>query len=127
MASEVEKDLKKLYADRLKDRRQSKTRRRLRAEASPQALTQLLPIYFDKSPQTLSKIEETRALISWEKYVGESAASQSQAVRLRAGTLTVKVLSPIWMQQLSLFKDRILKHYRRDFPNLKIRNIFFTS
>lgn len=127
MGSDVEKHLRKIYSDRLKDKRQSKTKRRLRGEASPQPLGNLLPSYFDKSPQTLNKIEETRALIAWEKYVGESAATQSQAIRLRAGTLTVKVLSPLWMQQLSLLKDRILKNYRRDFPRLKIKNIFFTS
>lgn len=127
MVSDAEKDLKKLYSDRLKDKRQSKTKRRLRGEATPQPLGNLLPNYFDKSPQTLNKIEETRALIAWEKYVGESAAAHAQAIRLRAGTITVKVVSPLWMQQLSLLKDRILKHYRRDFPNLKVKNIFFTS
>jgi predicted nucleic acid-binding Zn ribbon protein len=126
MSSEVEKELKKLYADRLKDKRQSRTKRRARIEAEPQSLSRIIPNYFTKNPKTLSKIEETRALISWEKYVGESAASQSQAVRLRHGTLTVKVSSPIWMQQLSFLKERILRHYRKDFPNLKITNIFFT-
>lgn len=127
MVLDPEKELKKVYAARLKDKRQAKSRRRLRGEASPQSLLTLLPSYFGKNPETLSKIETSRALIAWSKYVGESAASQSQAVRLRGGTLTVKVVSPIWMQQLSLLKDKILKNYRRDFPSLKIKNIFFTS
>lgn len=126
MDSELDKDLKKLYSSRLKDKRQSKSRRRLKGEADPQSISKILPTYFKESPQTLSKIDETRALIAWENYVGESAASQSQAVRLRAGTITVKVLSPIWMQQLLLLKENILRLYRRDFPQLKIKNIFFT-
>lgn len=126
MDSEVEKDLKKIYSSRLKDKRQSKSKRRLRGEADPQSFSKLLPNYFKENPKTLSKIDETRALIAWEKYVGESAANQSQATSLRSGTLTVKVGNPIWMQQLLLLKDKLLKLYRRDFPQLKIRNIYFT-
>ncbi|MCX6102536.1 MAG: DUF721 domain-containing protein [Proteobacteria bacterium] len=125
MSSEIEKNLTKLYADRLKDKRQSRTKRRIRIEAGPQPLGIILPRYFNGSPQTLSKIEETRALISWEKYVGEAAATHSQAVRLRAGTLTVRVTSPIWMTQLSLLKNGILKKYKKDFPRLRIHNVFF--
>jgi len=125
MVLDPEKELKRLYSDRLKDRRQSKSKRRLRGEASPQALSNLLPSYFSKNPETMTKIETSRALIAWSKYVGDSAAAQSQAIRLRAGTLTVKVTSPLWMQQLSLLKGKILQHYRRDFPGLKIKKYFF--
>ena len=115
MDSEVEKELKKLYSSRLKDKRQSKTKRRLKGEADPQSISKILPSYFKESPQTLSKIDETRALIAWEKYVGESAAAQSQAVRIRGGTLTVKVQSPIWMQQLYLLKEKILLVFEKLF------------
>ncbi|MBM4315925.1 MAG: DUF721 domain-containing protein [Deltaproteobacteria bacterium] len=126
MDSDSEKELKKIFSSRLKDKRQSKTKRRLRGEADPQAFGTLLPGYFKQSPNTITKIEETRALIAWEKYVGESAAQQSQAIRLRSGTLTVKVSNPIWMQQLLLLKEKILKLYRKDFPSLVIRSIYFT-
>jgi len=126
MDSEVEKELKKLYSSRLKDKRQSKTKRRLKGEADPQSFSKILPNYFKESPQTLSKIDETRALIAWEKYVGESAAIYSRAVRVRSGTITVKVTNPLWMQQLYLLKEQILKHYRKDFPHLKIKSIYFT-
>jgi hypothetical protein len=126
MDSEVDKDLKELFRDRLKDKRQSKSKRRLKGEAAPQSISGILPTYFKQSPDTLKKIDETRALIAWEKYVGEAVATQSQAVKIRSGTLTVKVTSPLWMQQLLLLKERILKHYRKDFPQLRINNIFFT-
>jgi predicted nucleic acid-binding Zn ribbon protein len=127
MSSDAEKELKKIYADRLKDKRQSRTKRRQRIEAHPQALGRLLPAYFTQSPKTLAKIEENRALLAWEKYVGESAAAVSKAVRFRGGTLTVRVSSPLWMQQLLLLKERILKHYQKDFPGLQVRSIFFTQ
>lgn len=119
-------ELKDLFQKRLKDRRQSRTRRRIRIDASPKAFNDILPDFFDESPNTMKKIEETRALIAWEKYVGKAAAQYSKAVRLVNGSLTVRVSDPLWMQQLLLLKQDFLRNYRKDFPKLGIQNIFFT-
>lgn len=119
-------DLLKLFRQRRKDRIQSKTKRRKSMEASPQPMGDLLGNYFAGNPEALRKIEETRALLAWETYVGSAAARVTQALRLRGNMLVVRVPDPLWMQQLSFLKQELLKKYAKDFPKLKIREIFFT-
>ena len=126
MADEVtEKQLAELYESRRKDTIQARTRRMRRAEGLPEALSSVLNTYFKSDQGALLKIDEQRALFSWAEYVGNSAARFSQALRVRNGTLTVLVSDPLWMQQLSLIKQEILKRYKKEFPRLGIRSIFF--
>ena len=119
-------DLLKLFRQRRKDRAQSKTKRRKSMESSPEPMSDLLGNYFHGNPEALRKIEETRALMAWEGYVGSAAARISHALRLRGHMLVVRVPDPLWMQQLSFLKQDLLKRYAKDFPKLKIREIFFT-
>ncbi len=119
-------DLLKLYRQRKRDRQQSRTKRRVATENSPKKLKDLLGIYFQADPQAMQRIEESRALLAWPEYVGNAAARVSQALRVRGKTLIVQVRDPIWMQQLSLLKYEMLKRYMKDFPRLKITDIFFT-
>jgi len=119
-------DLLKLFRQRRKDRVQSKTKRRKALESSLQPMGDLLGNYFQGNPEALKKIEETRALMAWETYVGSAAARVTQALRLRGNMLVVRVPDPLWMQQLSFLKHELIKKYAKDFPRLKIREIFFT-
>ncbi len=125
----MEKDLKELLELqrlRRRDRQQATTKRRRQAEAMPNRFGDLLQGFFKNDPETLQQIEETKALEAWGRYVGEAAARVTRAVRLRQGTLTVYVVDSIWMQQLTFLKQGILAHYRKEFPKLKVRDIFFT-
>jgi len=122
-----EKELMKIYRDRLRDFRYSKSKRKRMIEMGPGKISELLVNYFRKeSPQALNKIEESRAIAAWENYVGHVAATHTRALRVRQNQLIVLVADSMWMQQLHLLKNELLKKYRRDFPKLAISDIFFT-
>jgi predicted nucleic acid-binding Zn ribbon protein len=122
-----ENDLMKLYRARVKDFKYAKTRRKKALEMGPARLGEALLNFFQKeSPQALNKIEENRAILAWENYVGQLASKHSRALRVRQKTLVVQVADPLWMQQLHLLKNELLKKYRRDFPKLALNDIFFT-
>jgi predicted nucleic acid-binding Zn ribbon protein len=124
--TEAEKDLAELFKDRVKDRKNYKSRRAKALEAMPHKFSELLVNLYKQDPETLARIEENRALLAWEGYVGEAAGRVSQALRVRSGTLIVRVTDPIWMQQLHLLKRELLRKYRAAFPRLELRDIFFT-
>jgi predicted nucleic acid-binding Zn ribbon protein len=122
-----EKDLLKLYCSRVKDFKYARSRRKRMLENRPGKISDLLLNYFQKeSPQALNKIEENRALNAWETYVGRVASEHSRALRVRKDTLVVQVADTLWMQQLHLLKNELLKKYRKDFPRLGLKDIFFT-
>ena len=127
MGDDAEKNLMKLYRARKNDVRQSKTKRRRAVENRPDQIKDLLGAYFQKDQQAMRRIEETRAVMAWEKYVGPAAARFSQALKMRGHQLIVRVRDPLWMQQLSLLKNEILKKYAKDFPRLSIRDLYFTT
>lgn len=125
MDKKDQKELLELQAKRRRDRQQATTKRRRQGEASLTPFSDLLAGFFKKDPELLRQIEENKALEAWAGYVGEAAARVSKAVRFRQGTLTVLVQDAIWMQQLSFLKTGILAHYRRDFPRMGVKDIFF--
>jgi predicted nucleic acid-binding Zn ribbon protein len=55
-----------------------------------------------------SKIEENSIRKLWPKAVGPQIASQTQPDSLRNGTLFVKTVSSVWVQQLHFMKEEIL-------------------
>ena len=54
-----------------------------------------------------SKIEENALLKLWPKAVGPQIASKTQPDCLRGGTLFVKTISSVWVQQLHFMKEEI--------------------
>ena len=54
-----------------------------------------------------SKIEENALLKLWPKAVGPQIASKTQPDCLRNGTLFVKTISSVWVQQLHFIKEEI--------------------
>ncbi len=116
-----------LYKKRVKDRDRFNNRWRQARVSSPIAAGNVLDKLFQKDPETLARIEESRALQAWPKYVGEAAAAVSQPMRVRGQKMIVSVPDPMWRQQLILARYQILKHYQRHFPRLKLKDIFFTA
>ncbi len=55
-----------------------------------------------------SKIEERKLQKLWPEAVGSQIASQTQPDSLRNGTLFVKTVSSVWVQQLHFMKEQIL-------------------
>jgi hypothetical protein len=121
-----ERELLGLYRDRIRDRKQAQTRRRKAVEAGPQKLSGLLKGFFAKDDDAMRRIEESKAIMAWNTCVGEVASRYSRAIRLRGDTLIVIVTDPLWMQQLGLLKQELLRKYRSSFPALQIRDIYFT-
>ncbi len=54
-----------------------------------------------------SKIEENTLLKLWPKAVGPQIASKTKPDCLRNGTLFVKTISSVWVQQLHFIKEEI--------------------
>ncbi len=121
-----ERELDKLFRDRVKDRTKYKSRRQKSLEAPLQDFSALLSTFFKKDSNTLKRIEESRALMAWESFVGDTAARVSQPLKIRGTQLIVRVQDGLWMQQLMMLKQDLLRKYREAFPRLQLTDIFFT-
>ncbi len=117
-------DLMKLYKERLHDVQQLRSRRQKQNARLPPHFKQVLQDYFKSEPDALRKIDEQRALMAWPQFVGESVGRVSRALRFQAGTLVIGVTDPLWLQQLLFLKHDLLERYQREFPSLKIKDIF---
>ncbi len=125
MGDTNDKELLALQRARRTDRRQFSTKRYREGQNAPSSFGEILPALFRDAPETLHKFDEHRAMNSWKVYVGESAAQVSDALKIRNGKLIVRVADPVWMHQLSLCKSLLVSKFRKDFPALKITDIFF--
>lgn len=119
-------ELLEISKARTGDRKRYMGKKRRARQELPQTAGEILPAVFEDNPSALRRLEENRAMMAWEKYVGECAASRSAPARFRGSQLVVVVQDPLWMQQLVLLKHGLLQRYKRDFPRLKITDIFFT-
>jgi len=73
----------------------------------PVQVAALLETVFAGKPAQ-KRIREAKAWQFWEEAVGAHIASKATPVAFRDGTLTVRVSSSAWMQQLSLMKRDII-------------------
>ena len=95
--------------------------------SEPESVSRLINTLFKSDGQAIRKIEETKALLAWQEIVGPSIAAASEALRIRGTQLVVKAPDPLWMQNLSLMKNDILRKYQKLFPSLKLNDIYFVS
>jgi predicted nucleic acid-binding Zn ribbon protein len=80
--------------------------RRRKQQAQLQSIGDVLFSIFKKRGMT-SKIKEHTIRKLWPKAVGPQIASQTQPDSLRNGTLFVKTVSSVWVQQLHFIKEEI--------------------
>ncbi len=120
------RSLTEIYLERLHDFNSLKSRRMKQIEAIPSSIKTILNAYFRKDKNALGQIQEARAIMYWEHCVGQEVARISKVLRIRNFTLVIEVASPLWAQQLILLKQEILNKYRREFPSLKLKDIFFS-
>lgn len=121
-------DIKKIQ-DLIRARRkdiQEQKRKRAFFQRGPEKVEGVLNTIFKDNPEISKKIEESRAVAAWAKLVGSAAAQSSRALKINGGVLIVKVADGLWMQQLLLLKQSLLKKYREAFPHLKLSDIYFT-
>ncbi len=118
--------LQELLLMRRRDIKAAFGRKKWREKKATQTFGTLLNLFFKDRPEILRKVDENSALLSWKEVVGETAAAFSEATRLRGHTLVVRVKDAIWMQQLSLLKTTIVRLYQKKYPQLGIKDIYFT-
>lgn len=70
------------------------------------------------------RLSRYQAWLVWDKVVGEQIARRARPLRLREGTLEVRVDNPVWMQQLQMLKPKILKKLNEEVPNAHIEDIY---
>ncbi|MFM8270231.1 MAG: DciA family protein [Pseudomonadota bacterium] len=120
-----EEELLELFRTRQNDRKKLRTKKTNSRVRKPEKASDLLKQFFKDEPDALKKMHESRALESWRRYVGKEAEQVSKAVRIKEGELLVVVSDPLWLHQLLLLKNQILNCYRKDFPQLRLKQIFF--
>jgi len=72
-----------------------------------------------------SKIEENALIKLWPKAVGPQISSKTKPDCLRNGTLFVKTVSPVWVQQLHFVKEDIRDKLNQLSGNNPIKEIRF--
>ena len=72
-----------------------------------------------------SKIEENALRKLWPKAVGPQIASKTKPDSLRNGTLFVKTVSSVWVQQLHFIKEEILDKLNQLSGKPTIKEIVF--
>ena len=134
----TERELHALFRKRQMDQKRATTKRRKQLFHQPSDCGSILEGLFKKDEATLQKIEETKALLAWERYVGPATHLHAKAERIRRdprsadgtrmanGTIIVRVTDPLWMNELSLLKNSLLDRFRKEFPRLRITDLFFT-
>lgn len=120
-----EAELLELYQLRKSDHKKLKTRKTYVKSRRPEKASDLLSQFFKNEPEALKKMQESRALEAWPRYVGKEAALVSKPLRIKDGEMVIRVSDPLWLHQLMLLKNQILKCYRKDFPQLKLKQLFF--
>ena len=80
--------------------------RRKKHQAQLQSIGEVLFSVLKKKGMT-SKFEENTLRKLWPEAVGQQIASQTQPDSLRNGTLFVKTVSSVWVQQLHFMKEEI--------------------
>lgn len=124
-SKKTEAELLELFRTRQNDRKKYKRTLKRRSKSSPEKASDLLSQFFKNEPDALIRMKESQALLAWPNYVGVEAAVVSRPVRIKDNEMLIYVADPLWLHQLLLLKNQILKCYRRDFPELKLTQLYF--
>jgi len=98
--------------------------RRRRKQTQLQSIGEVLFSVLKKRGMT-SKIEENALVKLWPKAVGPQIASKTKPDCLRGGTLFVKTISSVWVQQLHFIKEEIREKLNKLSGKSAIKEIRF--
>ncbi len=70
-------------------------------------------------------IDRQKAIFIWDKVVGNDIKKHTKPRYVRGKRMWVDVDDPVWIQQLTFLKSRILKKLNRELKGGKIENIIF--
>jgi predicted nucleic acid-binding Zn ribbon protein len=100
--------------------------RRRKQQAHPQLIGEVLfPLL--KKRGMASKFEEKALLKIWPKAVGPQIDSQTEPDSFRNGTLFVKTVSSVWVQQLHFMKEEIVNKLNELFGKIVVEEIRFLA
>lgn len=100
--------------------------RRRKRQANLQQIGEVLfPLL--KKRGMASKFEEKILLKAWPKAVGLQIASQTQLDSFRHGTLFVRAVSSVWVQQLHFMKEDIINKLNELSDKIVIKEIRFLA
>lgn len=72
-----------------------------------------------------NKLKEYEAIKLWEELLGKSVASRTKEIKIKDGTLYVKIGSTLVKQELLMIKDSIIKKINEKIGDEIINNIVF--
>ena len=72
-----------------------------------------------------SSLDQEAAIIFWNNIVGEAVSSVTTAKKVESGTLTVRVETSVWRQELQMQKEEIIKKINKKIGTRAIRDIRF--
>ena len=72
-----------------------------------------------------TRLEMEKAVVLWGEVVGDTIARRSKAESIRGGTLFVRVANSMWVQELSLLKERIIEKLNSLLGREMVKDIVF--
>ncbi len=78
-----------------------------------------------KGKGVAAKIEENSLIKLWPKAVGQQIVLQTQPDCFKNGTLFVKTISSVWVQQLHFIKEEILEKFNELAGKIAVKDIRF--
>ena len=72
-----------------------------------------------------SALNQEAAITLWEEIVGEAVSSVTKAKKVDSGTLTIKVKTAVWRQELHMQKEEIINKINKKVGTKTIREIRF--
>ena len=70
-------------------------------------------------------VKQQQVVIEWPYIVGEHLASSTEAVKVEAGVLWVKVKNSTWLHHLSMLKKQILRKISQYMGHNNVKDIYF--
>jgi predicted nucleic acid-binding Zn ribbon protein len=95
-----------------------------KAKKEPRKLGNLLPQVL-QGLGLKTGIDQHRALIIWDKVVGQTIAAHTRPGWVNHGILWVFVQDSIWHQELEFMKSQILEKLNQELESTKMRGIKF--
>ena len=72
-----------------------------------------------------SALNQEVAIVLWEEVVGEVVSSFTKAERVDSGTLTIRVETAVWRQELYMQKEKLIKKINNKIGTKAIKEIRF--
>lgn len=94
----------------------------MRRDKNDQSLLEVLKDWLAQQPAK-DKYDQSRIQAVWQTKMGVSIGHQTEYVRFRNGTVSVKIRSSALKQELHMGKTKILELLQESCPDAQIREV----